>query len=233
MQLQFDSIVRQSFKVRAKHIRKYVKDNKTKYRKFALKITPDRTDPAQVWDRIAFAILSANVGFEQGVRALKYASGCKGKADSYKIMKFGMVPRKAEYLNLLPLGPEIFKYLKEETETWNEYRLRLKKDILGLGLAKASFTACLLYPLDADLGCVDTHICKIYLNLQAFKTLSLKKYMRVEQKIRAVASRFKINTFLAQWLIWDHTRRMVSDHDIFPGSHKTDETFVSSERKAA
>lgn len=220
-QLELESIVHQSFKAKEKAIDRYVKANKKKYRDFALRITPDLDNPFEIWDRIAFAILSANTGFDQGVRALAYATECKGNAEADVLVKFGMVPRKAEYLNLLPVGSGIFELLKGD-ETWNAYRLRLKKSVLGLGLAKASFAACLLYPLQADLGCVDTHICKIYLKVSQFKQLGIAKYLKVESKIRAIAIKASINTFLAQWLIWDHTRGLVSDHDIFPGSHKED-----------
>ena len=218
-QLALDSIVRHSFKVREKRIRKYVRENKDKYTGFALRITPKLTDPAQVWDRLAFAILSANCGFEYAVKALAYATTRKGNLIAKDIARFGMVPRKAEYLNKLPRGIDILEYLKGDNESWCDYRWRLKSRILGLGLAKATFAACLLYPLEADLGCVDTHMCKFYLNLTGFQTLSLKKYRSIEAKIRAIAKRAQINTFLAQWLIWDHTRGIVSDHDIFPGSH--------------
>ena len=218
-QLALDSIIRHSFKVREKRIRKYVSENKDKYTDFALRITPNLTDPAQVWDRLAFAILSANCSFEYAVRALAYATNCKGEALAEDIIKFTMIPRKAEYLNKLPRGIAILQYRKRDKESWCDYRWRLKKGILGLGLAKATFAACLLYPLDADLGCVDTHMCKFYLNLTSFQTLSLKKYRSIEAKIRAIAKRARINTFLAQWLIWDHARGIVSDHNIFPGSH--------------
>lgn len=221
-QLELESIVHQSFKAKEKAIAKYVKTNKEKYKDFALRITPDLDNPFEIWDRIAFAILSANVGFDQGVRALAYATECKGNAEPEVLTKFGMVPRKAEYINLLPVGAGIFALLKAESEDWNQYRLRLKKSVLGLGLAKASFAACLLYPLQADLGCVDTHICKVYLKVSQFKQIGLAKYLKVESKIRSIAIKAKINTFLAQWLIWDHTRGLVSDHDIFPGSHKED-----------
>lgn len=224
MQLQFDLIVHQSFKARARQIHSYVRENRLKYLKFAKKITPDLSDPEQVWDRIAFAILSANTGFEMAVKALAYArKHTKGNIDPEKLVWFGMVPRKAEYLNLLPTDDGIFEYLKEDKETWNEYRLKLQGNILGLGLTKASFAACLLYPLEADLACIDTHICQIYLGLTSFKQLPLKTYLRVEQKIRNIANKFDINTFLAQWLIWDHTRKTISDHNIFPGSHKLEE----------
>ena len=227
-QLELNTIVRHSFKVREKRIRKYVRENKAKYIDFALRITPKLTDPAQIWDRMAFAILSANCNFEMAVKALAYATECKGNAVAKDIARFSMVPRKAEYLNKLPRGIAILQYLKRDSESWCDYRWRLKSRILGLGLAKATFAACLLYPLKADLGCVDTHMCKFYLNLTTFQTLSLKKYRSIETKIRAIAKRARINTFLAQWLIWDHTRGIVSDHNIFPGSHAHLE-----ERKAA
>ena len=218
-QLELESIVNDCFKSKARHIKAYIKANKAMYHDFALKITPDLDDPWQIWDRIAFAILSANSGFSQSVRALAYATQCKGNAEPEVLVKFGMVPRKAEYLNKLPLGSAIFDLLKTD-ETWNQYRLRLQRSVLGLGLAKASFAACLLYPLEADLGCVDTHICKIYLRVSTFKQLNLKAYRTVEANIRVIAKRAQINTFLAQWLIWDHERKMISNHDIFPGAHK-------------
>ena len=227
-QLALDSIIRHSFKVREKRIRKYISENKHEYTKFARRITPNLADPAQVWDRIAFAILSANCNFEMAVKALAYATECKGNAVAKDMARFGMVPRKAEYLNKLSRGIDILQYVKGDSESWCDYRWRLKSRILGLGLAKATFTACLLYPLEADLGCVDTHMCKFYLNLTSFQTLSLKRYRSIEAKIRAIAKRARINTFLAQWLIWDHTRGIVSDHNIFPGSHAHLE-----ERKAA
>jgi thermostable 8-oxoguanine DNA glycosylase len=94
------------------------------------------------------------------------------------------------------------------------------KGIAGLGLAKASFAACLLYPLEADLACIDTHIQKVYLGFDRFRSLNHATYCAVEEQIRELAQRVGISTFLAQWLIWDFSRGTVSSHDIFPGGHK-------------
>ena len=102
--------------------------------------------------------------------------------------------------------------------------MRLQKEVLGLGLAKASFAACLLYPLDADLACIDTWIQKVFLGNTGFKSLGLADYLLVESKIRTFANCFGVSTFLAQWLIWDHARGgSANSHSIFPGSHKTGE----------
>jgi len=50
-------------------------------------------------------------------------------------------------------------------------------------------------------------------------------YLAVESKIRAVAERHGISTFLAQWLIWDHARGTITTHAVFPGTH----TYESGE----
>jgi thermostable 8-oxoguanine DNA glycosylase len=99
--------------------------------------------------------------------------------------------------------------------------MELKRRVKGLGLAKASFAACLLYPLDADLACVDTWIQKVFLGHTGFKSLSLGDYLLVESKIRTYANCFNVSTFVAQWLIWDHARGGAANaHAIFPGGHK-------------
>lgn len=218
-QLEMESILEHSFKQRVKAIDCYITKNVLLYHGNATLIKPNFNDWESVWDRVAFSILSANCHFDKAVKALGYATSCKGFADSKVMLQWGMVPAKADYLNALP-GPELINgLLKKEYETWHEYRIRLSKNVKGLGLAKASFAACLLYPTEADLACVDTWIQKVFMN-QTFKELGIKNYCKVETKIRRIAQRHGINTFLAQWMIWDHTRKVMTDHSIFPGSHK-------------
>jgi thermostable 8-oxoguanine DNA glycosylase len=201
-------------------IERYVTAMAPQYVKAARKITPDHGDPVQVWSRLAFAILSANTPFQDSVDALKYAMANRGKVTGQALAQFKCTPSKADYLNNLPDDKRVFVYLRQTDESWNTYRLRLKKNVAGLGLAKASFAAALLYPLEADVACLDTHMQTIYLGLKGFHTLSLATYHYVEAQLRELAQRARINTFLAQWLVWDYTRGIVSDHDIFPGAHK-------------
>jgi len=134
-------------------------------------------------------------------------------------MGFGMVPNNAEYLNELSEKHHKFGLLKCWNETWLEYRLRLKNTVKGLGLAKASFAASLIYPLESDLACLDTWMQKHFLR-RNFKQLGLKDYLAIEQKVRAKARKYGINTFLCQWLIWDSLRGNKNNHAVFPGSHK-------------
>jgi hypothetical protein len=72
----------------------------------------------------------------------------------------------------------------------------------------------------ADVACIDTWIQKTFLGHTGFRALSLKDYCEVEEKSRSYARKFDVNTFLAQWLIWDFARGESNNHDIFPGNHK-------------
>lgn len=221
-QLEFTTILNDAFAQYERRIVAYIFANKLKYEGFAQVITPDLTSPDAIYSRIAFAILSANSPFEDSVKALAVAMKNKGKVAPGDIVWFKQVPAKAKFLNeawrLISAKPS--QFLKENDETWHSYRLRLKLSFKGLGLAKSSFAACLLYPMQADIACVDTWIQKVFLGHTGFKSLGLSDYLLVESKIRTYANCFGISTFLAQWLIWDHARGNVSTHAIFPGSHK-------------
>jgi thermostable 8-oxoguanine DNA glycosylase len=222
-QLEFTTILNDAFAQYEKRIIGYMASNREKYEGFARFITPNLDIDADIFARIAFAILSANSPFDDSVKALNVAVKKYAKAvviKSEDIVWFKMIPAKAKYLNRLA-RLNLQSLRRERDESWHEYRMRLKAKILGLGIAKASFAAALLYPLEADLACVDTWIQKVFLGNTGFKSLGIADYLLVEAKIRTYANCFGINTFLAQWMIWDHARGgSINEHAIFPGSHK-------------
>lgn len=217
-QLEFTTILNHAFAQYEKRIVNYIVNHKDTYLGMARFITPAVYDDDTIYSRIAFAILSANSPFEDSVKALNVAIEKRGHVKASDIIWFRQVPAKAKYLNTLS-RLNLQSLQRNHGETWHDYRLRLQK-IKGLGLAKASFAACLLYPLDADLACIDTWIQKVFLGHTGFKSLGVRDYLTVESKIRTYARCFGISTFLAQWLIWDHARGSISSHSIFPGSHK-------------
>ena len=223
-QLAFQSVLDDSFRERQRLIDRYCVENRERYQGFATLVTPSYMDWKAVWSRLAFAVLSANALFDFAVKALGYANRNIGHAEVDTLANYGMVPAKADYINALPQGRATMDLLKWHAETWHTYRMRLTK-VKGLGLAKASFAASLLYPLEADVACVDTHMQKVYLGHAAFKSINLKTYLAVEDKVRKVAHRHSVNTFLAQWMIWDCVRGKVENHAIFPGAHKDGEAW--------
>ena len=222
-QLAFESILDASFRERQRILDRYCAENRQRYIGMAELIRPDLSDWRSVWTRAAFAILSANTSFKAAVAALGYATKRIGHADPEALSAYGMTPAKAEWLNALPreLGTRQ-RLLRGNNESWHDYRTRLQATVKGFALAKASFCAALLYPTNADVACIDTHMQKVYLGHGSFKRLSVVSYLAVESKVRKVAQRHDVCTFLAQWMIWDATRGKVENHDIFPGSHKTE-----------
>ncbi len=223
-QLEFVSILNDAFSAYEKRIAEYIRANREVYEANATLITPSPDDADAVFARIAFAILSANAPFDDSVKALNVVLRKRKKREAVKpsdIVRYKQVPAKAKYINAL--GKQNMDDLMLFEETWHKYRMRLKVQVKGLGLAKASFAAALLYPNEADVACIDTWMQKVFLGHTGFKSLSLTDYLYVEGKVRTYANVFGCSTFLAQWMIWDFARGgKVNSHAIFPGSHKNE-----------
>lgn len=80
-----------------------------------------------------------------------------------------------------------------------------------------------IYPLTADLACLDTWMLKqFHLDTSLNGRMTWGEYCAVEAKIRKHAKRWKVGTFVAQWMIWDHARGSVESHSTLalPGGHK-------------
>lgn len=219
-QLEFSTILNDAFAQYERRIIAYIAKNRELYEGFARNITPSAYSNDDIYSRVGFAILSANAPFEDSVKALNVAIKRKGRLKPADIVFYKMVPAKAKYLNDL-WRSDLQALRRGDGEGWHEYRMRLKASVKGLGLAKASFAACLLYPLEADLACIDTWMQKVFLGNSGFKSLSVTDYLTVEGKVRTYANCFNCSTFLAQWCIWDMARGVGTNaHAIFPGGHK-------------
>ena len=219
-QLVFETVIESSFRSHEKKFQAFMRENVAEYRVNAEMITPDLGDPRAVFARIAFAILSANAPFDDSVKALDYALTCAGTASPKVLTQWKMIPAKARYLNeawdkinnITPLriagDANLYRWqvTKLDCESWSSYRYRLQKMFKGLGIAKASFAVSLLYPLTADVACLDTWMQKVFLGNTSFKSLSKVTYETVEQRITKYARALNVSTFLAQWMIWDHAR---------------------------
>ena len=53
-------------------------------------------------------------------------------------------------------------YKKADNESWQQFRDRLEKRILGLGFAKVSFAIEMMYPNEAQVACMDVHLYRLY-----------------------------------------------------------------------
>jgi thermostable 8-oxoguanine DNA glycosylase len=222
-QQSFETVLADSFRSHERRMLRYMTDNREKYLASARFIDSKVKDADFVFSRIAFAILSANTPFDASVKALNYVLENAGAVSRVDIQEFQCFPAKADFVNALhdACVADHTRFLRAPREAWSDYRYRLQREVKGLGIAKASFAVSLLYPLTADVACVDTWIQKVFLGNTGFKSLGKVQYEMVEAKIRSYARRIGVGTFIAQWLIWDFQRgRGMNDHAIFPSSHK-------------
>jgi len=222
-QQSFETVLADSFRSHERRMVRYMTENREKYLASARFIDCNVKDQDFVFSRIAFAVLSANTPFDSSVKALNYVLENRGAASRVDIQEFQCFPAKADFVNALhdACVADHTRFLRKEIESWSTYRYRLQREVKGLGIAKASFAVSLLYPLTADLACIDTWMQKVFLGNTAFKTLGRAAYEIVEAKVRNYARRVGVGTFIAQWMIWDHARGgMHNEHAIFPGSHK-------------
>lgn len=194
----------------------FARKNGARYVEFARRIQPRLDDPEAVLERVAFAILSANIGFDAAAGALAYASRVGWHAvEEHELARWGMVHAKARALRALP-SFEPWELVKQSGECWHEYRLRLQRTVPGLGLCKASFAAALLYPLEAEVACIDMWMQRLF-GLRHWHAEALCHYRECEQWLARFARHYALPcTFVAQWLVWDSMRGTVTDHMIWP-----------------
>ena len=96
-------------------------------------------------------------------------------------------------------------------EELHAYRLRLSDTVPGLGLAKATFAVCLLFPVRSSFACVDTWICRLLYG-QPGMSLSARKYFVAERWIAREAAKIGLPVFAMQWGLWDFIRGGKTDH---------------------
>ena len=89
---------------------------------------------------------------------------------------------------------------RSDSETWTQWRDRLAKKILGLGKAKTSFAIEMLFPLEAQVVCMDTHLFQIYgLN----QTKHAKLYNEIEGDWLNRSKERGLAPYMARCLYWD------------------------------
>lgn len=209
---------------------RYMMQNREMYIGFAHLIRPTNFNAEEIYRRLAFSILSVQAPFARGCAA--FASVCKlnwrdrQKPKLIRLAIGELIYKDVKTRGLVELAKvcDVFDpviYLRHPNQSWHEYRKQLADKVLGLGKAKGSFAACLLYPLEADLACLDTWMLKRFGAEELNGKIPWEVYLAIEAKVREWARRYDVPTFIAQWMIWDHERGTMEPHSILmPGVHK-------------
>lgn len=184
----------------------YVETHREQYLSFAGAIAPDLASWSDVWDRLAFAILTANTQVAAAVAAFKAARGLLAGEEVSLAGLHGITAERERYVRTLPADWRVLAIRRLRRESWCDYRRRIRGSVEGLGFCKATYAACLLYPLEADVACLDTWMQRTYLGPGGFRALSADAYVELEGRVRRVGRRHGISTAIAQWAIWDWAR---------------------------
>lgn len=215
----------------------YARRNRGKYLGFARFIEPVHYSAEEVYRRATFSILSVQSPFDRACEVYHVVVGLtQAQRNDFDVLRVAVAsllyaPMKAT--GLLLLVEQVRKdhrlYLRDPEldytlpGAWDLYRRRLAREVFGLGKAKGSFLACLLYPLEADLACLDTWILRRFgFPPEKNGHLTWPEYLGAEVQIRKLARKWDVSTFIAQWIIWDCDRGQTEDHSVLgmPGAHK-------------
>ena len=108
-------------------------------------------------------------------------------------------------------------------ENWNGFRNRIVKEITGLGLAKSSFAIEMIYPDEAEVVCLDTHLFQAY-GLDQVK--HRKKYDLLENHWVKNSVKKDLPPYIARCIYWD---RKQEKSDSRYWSHVLEEGDLSDE----
>lgn len=93
---------------------------------------------------------------------------------------------------------EVFQ--KNDEETWVEFRNKLVERVLGLGMAKVSFSIEMVYPNEADVTCLDTHLFQVY---GLDQTKDSKQYEAMERHWVEMCKMWNVSPYVARCIWWD------------------------------
>tara|TARA_Y100000310_G_scaffold216818_1_gene217880 strand:- start:837 stop:1616 length:780 start_codon:yes stop_codon:yes gene_type:complete len=103
----------------------------------------------------------------------------------------------SEFAHKFWADPSAYKY---QGGSWQDFRNKLVKNILGLGIAKVSFGLEMIYPNEAKVTCMDTHL------FQAFgldQTKDARRYIEIENYWLGMCAMWNVPSTIARAILWD------------------------------
>lgn len=94
-------------------------------------------------------------------------------------------------------------YQRTEGESWVEFRDRLVAKVLGLGMAKVSFSLEMVYPTEANVVCLDTHLFQLF---GLDQTKHSKQYHKMEQYWIEMCKMWNVSSYIARCIWWDRNQ---------------------------
>jgi len=208
-----------------------------RYLDYACAIDPQAEDGDAVYWRIVFALLSVHspIGATfKAYRTLRLWSVRYSRKPRYHQAIERILRSSNADDGAIMYAPTKAWYIADFTRAWesdsvpftrqgdtdHEWRLRLVRNVRGLGIAKASFAVALCNPLTATVCCIDTHIYQLFIGEVPRKAIKPSVYFALEAQIRRLARRHKLGVFVVQWLLWDAKRGIAESHGVLSDSSR-------------
>lgn len=190
------------------------------YRCFGAAIAPAAPPaPPTVFERYLFALLSRHCALARTVRAFRLLRD-HDPSDAAQLaerLRSGRIGYHNTWPSQIAAFTRIFRddprrLLPAPGEAFPDARDRIAREVPGLGPAKTSFALGLLYPFEATVCCIDTHIARLLAPLLGdLPAVVPRRYPEAEAVLREVASAAGLPLVLAHWVLWDHQREHAGD----------------------
>jgi thermostable 8-oxoguanine DNA glycosylase len=148
----------------------------------------------------------------RGYNAIKDLGWVNDKEDLRRRLiesKCGMYNNRTEYIwkfrDQFYADPSFYCEVKGD---WVAYRNKIVKEIVGLGIAKVSFSLELCFPEECAVFCGDTHMIQLYeLKQQDFKSRAgVELYENVERHWLAGSAKMGASPTVARAIYWDRNQ---------------------------
>jgi endonuclease III len=197
-----------------------VQEHAEHYRRFGAAIAPAvPVAPRDVYERYLFALLSRHCALERTIRAFRllrgdYRADAAWLAAALRAGRIGFhntwAPQIAAFARAYQDDPG--RFLPASGEPFADARDRIAHAAPGLGPAKTAFALGLIYPFEATVCCVDTHIARLLAPLLGCPPAAVsRRYTEAEALLREVATAAGLPLVLAHWILWDHQRHRIGD----------------------
>jgi endonuclease III len=198
------------------------------YRRFGAGIAPAAPPaPHAVYERYLFALLSRHCALERTVRAFQLLRGrcpdVEAEVNLLDVTCLAAALREGRigFHRTWPVQIAAFtrayredptRFLPACGEPFADARDRIAGAVTGLGPAKTSFALGLIYPFEATVCCIDTHIARMLAPLMGCSPAHVPRhYTEAEALLREVAAAAGLPLVLTHWILWDHQRHGTGD----------------------
>ena len=187
-------------------------DEVERYKNYWESIKPK--NDTEVFQRWLFAFMSVHTSWESNVRGYEFIKDWTewfNRDDELQNRlvdsRVGLHKNRTRFVSKFAKDfwsdPEWYKY---QGGDWQLFRDRLVKKILGLGIAKVSFSLEMLYPNDAEVTCMDTHLFQAY---GLDQTKDARRYKEIENYWLDMCRMWNVPSTIARAILWDRKQDQV------------------------